>query len=440
MQEFFEYLKSKGITQRNYPKKLYNLSDEQLKDLVINGIGIASISRTVDKNSNFNFVANDTLSGGIFPCAEIGCRIRNIDALARNAILYADTVFISNPFEKYIHVNNFNEYARYNLGIDLTLLYYVKPLLDEKIFQLSSSYTHVCKPCLKRMNVVTNRYLKKMEKAEELLWNLCLTDLEYKVTVQADSAITIEINGSEDILPHPMVTHWFNPPAETQKILGRKKKGKLNVQQVIDLGLADQIVNPIIEDLITQNHYSNFFSSYYLTHRNIDVKIINNSHNKSQSRLSEAMMDSLDHSLPFIPKTELTRLIQLRKKEGEAFQVYRSSLTNFLSNIKAPNYHLKEAFRDEIEPEIIKINQTIKTSKKLIISDIKKDLFVGSTYVSIGLFTHFLPANIGQLAAAAGGINYLDKFANSIKKLTNIESEVKANKYYFVWKMQKLIK
>ena len=39
----------------------------------------------------------------------------------------------------------------------------------------------------------------------------------------------------------------------------------------------------------------------------------------------------------------------------------------FLSSINAKDYYLKEAFRDEIEPELTEIDQTIKKTRKSIL-------------------------------------------------------------------------
>ena len=439
MQEFFEYLNQKGLTKGRFAKKLFKLSNEELRDLIINGIGFASISRKIDKESNFNFVANNTLSGGPFPCSELPCRLKNIDSLARNSILYADTVSISNPFEQYIHLTEFSNFIRYQLAIDLTLLYYTKPLFDEGIFQYSTSITHVCKACLRKMNAFTKSYEKKMERAEESLLENILTELTYSLKFYEDSTPYIEIDGSNDILEHPLIINLYDEPLDyLKKRLKRKRKSRLTPQEIIDLGIADMMIYPIIDDLITQNHYANYFNSYYLTSRNIDAQLLMQNQNKRKANLSNTISSSLDHHLPFLPATDIKKLIHLRKNEGEAFQIYRSSLTNFLTNIKSKNYDMKQAFKDEIEPEINKINQTIKNSKKLILADITKDIVVGSTFVSVGLFSHFLPPNIGQLIAGVGGVNYLGKFGENIKKLKTIELEVKNNKYFFVWKLQKL--
>jgi hypothetical protein len=439
MEEFFEYLNQKGLTQNRFVKKLFKLSQDDLRELIINGIGFAAISRKIDKESSFNFVANNTLSGGDFPCSELPCRIKNIDTLARNSILYADTVSILNPFEQYIHVSEFTDYIRYQLAIDLTLLYYSKPLFDEGIFQYSSSITHVCKDCLKKMNAFTRRYKKKMERAEESLLENILTELTYTLKFYTDSTPYIEIHGCKDILEHPLIINLNDKQlVYLNNKIKRKRRLNLQAKEIIDLGIADFLINPIIDDLVMQNHYANYFNSYYLTSRNIDAQLINENLDQRKNNFGNTVSNSLDHNLPFLPQIDLKKLIRLRKNEGEAFQIYRSSLTNFLANIKTKDYNIKQAFKDEIEPEINKINLTIKNSKKLILTDITKDILVGSTFVSVGLFSHFLPPNIGQIIAGIGGINYLGKFGENVKKLTTLESDIRNNKYFFIWKLHKL--
>jgi hypothetical protein len=439
MQAFFEYLKEKGLTNKGFARKLTKLKNDELQDLIINAIGFASIADRGDKNSKFNFVANSTLSGGPFPCKDLLCRLKNIDNLARNATLYADTVFIENPFEQYFHVKEFTGLTRLYLALDLTVLYHYKPLFDEGIFRYSSPITHVCNSCLKKMNAFSKSYEKKIQNAELSILDYLLTELTFTIKNDNDQQPQIIVEGSEDLGDHPVIleinNHLGNP---LFKRIQKKSKLKLTKKEIIDFGIPEMFITPIINDLITQNHYSNYFNAYYLTNRNIEERLINNNQSKSKAIMGNKISKSLVHSLPFLPDTDFMNLIKLRKKEGEAFEIYRSSLTNFLTNIKSKEHYLKQAFQDEIQPEINRINMTLKNSKKLILTDIGKDLLVGSTFVSVGLFSQFLPPNIGQLVAGLGGINYLGKFGDNVKKLATVETEARTNKYFFVWKLQKL--
>jgi len=439
MEAFFEYLKEKGLTNRGFAKKLTKLKNEEIQDFIINAIGYASIADRGNKESKFNFVANSTLSGGPFPCEELPCRINNIGNLARNAILYADTVFIENPFEQYIHIKEFTGLIRLHLALDLSILYYFKPLFDEGIFRYSSPITHVCPSCLKKMNAFTKSYETKIENAEKELLDYILTKLTFNIEYDQNKYPQILVEGTDDLVDHPMIFNINNHPDNPMlNRIQKKNKSKLSKKDVIDFGIPKFFITPIVNDLLIQNHYSNYYNAHYLTNRNIESNLITNNLSKSQVSLGNKVSKSLVHKLPFLPDISFDKLLKLRKKEGEAFQLYRSSLTNFLANIKSKDYDLKQAFQDEIQPEINKINITLKNSKKLILTDIGKDLLVGSTFVSVGLFSHFLPPNAAQLIAGLGGINFLDKMGTNIKKISTIKSEARNNKYFFVWKLQRM--
>ncbi len=201
------------------------------------------------------------------------------------------------------------------------------------------------------------------------------------------------------------------------------------------LNIVDAFVDPIINDLMTQNFYTYIYKSTYLTNREIDQKLMYKNEYPSKRNLSNNIYESLAHIIPSLPNANLRNLIGLRQKEGEAFEVYRLAISNFLQNIKDKEVALKMAFEDEIKPEINKINQTIKNSKKLIYSDMKKDTLVLSLFVTIGLFANILPQNLGEIIASLGGINSLGKFANNFKKLTTTDIDVNSNKYFFLWKL-----
>jgi hypothetical protein len=436
MQILFDKLKELGINSRNLEKKVVAMTHDGFENLIKTVIDVTFFENQPEvEKSNFSFVANNPLSGASFPCHYLRCRLNNIDTLARNSILYADTVFISNPFEKYIHVPHFNSNVKYELLCDLILLFYVRPLLEKGIFRFTKSYHHICKACLKELNIITKSSDKRIRDVEHELFNIVLNEYSFEIIHQEKQGPAIRISGPDSIIPHSIVVY---PSGNyLKRISNRKKRLRLTGKEIVDFGLVDDMVNPVIDDLITQNFYCNAYGASYLTNREIDSVLFFKNGKKNQINEGKKIYDSLVHKLPYIHTVNLKTLLNLREKEGESFQLYRTSLSNFLSNIEG-NGKLEQAFNDEVLPELNKINLTLKNSRKLILNDLTKDFFLGSTIVTIGLFTNLLPANINQVLATLGGINYADKFANNVKKLLTRESEIKNNRYYFLWKIKNL--
>ena len=98
-------------------------------------------------DNSYSFIANSQLSGDVSSCAGLSCRMDNVEQIARNAALYADRVFIQNPFDKYLGTKDFKEFDRENIVNDLLILKYLKPLIDENIVSFSSSGYHFCPDC-----------------------------------------------------------------------------------------------------------------------------------------------------------------------------------------------------------------------------------------------------------------------------------------------------
>lgn len=97
--EFYEYLRKKRVSNRNVVRKLHSWNSNKILDFVHDAY-LTLREQPRNTQSIFNSSANASLSGAPFPCAAIGCRLDNLDSLARFATLYADTVYIANLFEK----------------------------------------------------------------------------------------------------------------------------------------------------------------------------------------------------------------------------------------------------------------------------------------------------------------------------------------------------
>jgi hypothetical protein len=125
--------------------------------------------------------------------------------------------------------------------------------------------------------------------------------------------------GKTDVLSHPILFNLGNcDDPDTLNRIKKFKPKKLKAEEVIGLGIAGNIVNPIADDLARQNFYTNFFSSHYLTNRTMDAHFFEQNQRKTSVKKSRLMTDALQHKLPFVENAKLEKLIQLRRKEGEA--------------------------------------------------------------------------------------------------------------------------
>src|SRR5699024_2968883 len=106
--------------------------------------------------------ANSSLSGGVSNCANLQCRLNKLDELVSFASLYADVIYINNPFEPlYISWEDLSfNYIKTELLTAICQYFYLKPYISLGVIKYSSGYMSLCshhhetlaKPLSERIN------------------------------------------------------------------------------------------------------------------------------------------------------------------------------------------------------------------------------------------------------------------------------------------------
>jgi hypothetical protein len=440
MELLTKFIDESKIDSKEFYKYILDVGNDELCEFVkvINDIISESYSAK-PKNNNFNFIANDTLSGHSFPCEEVECKLSNIDTLARNAILYADKVYIQNPLESYLKYKEFNENLRLKIIADLIVIGQIKPLLKEGIFEYASSKVHFCSDCYTQFE---DKYLKTLNSnvkiIEPYILQHLLDNLEFHVHWKYDT-IGIEITDNSDLLVHSQVVNFVKDiPDNLEKIAVKGKSVKLSKDEVEDSGVLYYLFNHIEKNLHFQDYYSSYYNCHLLTDRNFDIELIrlvNNEMYEQHSKESD-IFKNLDHLVPFVDEVPIENLIKLRRNEGEAFAVYRDKLSKILTIDNLTLKESKQIFYNEIRPEINKMNLVLSNNKKAMWGSIKSNIFLASTYISATLFAGILPANIDKIVASVGGFGFANNIGKDVLNLLK-NQEIRKNEFYFLWKIQK---
>ena len=439
MQILTEFIDEAEINTKEFYEYVSVVGDDELAEFIssINEIIEASyISNRTDKK--FNFVANTTMSGFSFPCGELECKLTSIYTLARNAILYADTIYIQNPFEQYSKFSNFNDKLRNDIINDLILLDYIKPLLKEEIFKIAVTKIHFCQDCnLKFQENYLTPFKNNLETFKPLIEDFLLTKIDFHVNY--NEKIELEISGTNDLLNHPMVINFVEFVPDSLKFKAKKgKRIKLTPKEVSDIGAHMFLFREIEKNIAMQDFYSSQFSCHVLTDREFDIQLLKLLNKDEYTRNSKRgdILKNLNHFVPFIEDIPLENLIKFRKNEGEAFEVYRDKINNI---VKKENLDIKDSkliYEDEIRPELNKINLSIKNNKKLLWGNIQSNIILASTYVSTTLFTGILPTNMEKVIASVGGFGFAKNITQDALKLIK-KPEARNNEMYFLWKLSK---
>jgi len=442
-EEFYKYLRRRGISKKNVFRKLDSWDFREILDFVLEAY-LTLRMRPEETESIFTFTANSGLSGAPFPCESIICRLNKLDSVARFAALYADKVFIENPFERYLSSESVYDPTTKTtmLAGDILGLLYLRPLFQAGLLSIRHNINLLCSNCLAEVEALEQKVSKQLDRARKQLQKRYLREVQVHI-LKEDDEVFLRYTGPEHLIEHGILD--LIGPLQLPQSLREKCSSigahKLTRREIAEYDLTSWFVYAIVKDIFQQNIHVCRHGTQYLTDREIDLDIATSIGKPDVVKTSRSLLAGLSHSIPTIENIHLDKLIHLRQKEGEAFEVYRDALHRVLNQAQAlePD-EMRVLIDDEIRPEIHKIERTITTTKRLLVNSLKRDVLVSAGYVAIGLFSGFLSPKAADIAIALGGHSGVKSIAEKIPQLRRDPAKVLENPYYFLWKLQKKTK
>ena len=438
MGEFYEYLHSLHI---NEPPDVFEvipkLSFEKIIETAIQCYTLTETKVRPTKDFDvFDFSASGSISGGIYPCSEIDCRLRNVYELAAFSALYADKVLIPNPFEHIYHhltsdFNFANKEQFYNfcnrLIGDIVIMLNLRPLVDGGILYINPQLRSFCKECWARNLKKQKALIDEFHKLETRI----VTDLNKNIKFVLDTTKTIVAEGTPNYLGSEVFRFSILP--KVLKTFRKSIPHTFSPTEVQTLRLWEPFITPVIEDLILQKFSMVNLNTAYLTNRGIEADIINNFEEKTEGSKEKAIIDGMAHKLPFIENATLNSLVKMRQHEAEAFAVYRDVVRNTIQETKNETdvAIIKSMVEDKINPELHKLDQIIKNHKDDLQRHGRKDIVFNTLLLITGLFSNSNSTIIEGTSALLRDL--LKDYSDS----KHVPTRVKNSDYYFLWKLEK---
>jgi hypothetical protein len=438
-EKFLKVLQKKHLSVKNFPEKIMSWSAVQIIEFAADAY--FSLEELPNKVHNlFTFAASSSFSGGAFPCAGAKCRLNNMDSLSRFAALYADRVYIPNPFEKFLDIDDgkeISEVLRDDLIGDLYNLIYAQPLFEAGLFSVRNNIRGLCASCLEHSEQLEESIQYKLDQVEKHLETQYGSKVRVEITDREDE-IFLVFSGPEQFVEHGSVDICGTLRQDLVDGYVRGKSRKLTRKEIQKYGIFQWFIRPTLTDLFEQNLHVLTRHTQYLSNRQIDFDLIASVGTPDTLSVNRKLVDGIAHSIPDILGIRLENLLKLREKEGEAFMVYRDKLRNALEQSKAlKTKEIVQLVDDEIKPELNKIENTIKNSRKLLKRSLLQDVIVSSGYITVGIFGGFLSPQAGNLVTAIGGLTSARALVEKTTKMITAPEQVLENPYYFLWKATK---
>lgn len=433
--KLYDFLLKKNMNADSAEEQTRKLSEVQLFEFVREAASLLQENELIQP-SLFTFTASSSMSGGPFPCAGLDCRLSKLNSLARFAAFYADHVYVPNPFERYLLYERLTASRREEIIGDIIGLWHARPLFEAGIFSTRNSIRTLCDSHLKEQLAIEKVVSEKLDHTLPILYKTYVPQVKVEIC-RENEEIFLRITGSQELIEHEVLDIVGRMPQIFIDKLGKASSRKLSDREVERYGCLAPIFLPIAQDVFQQNLHS--CQANYLTGRKVEFDLATSLVNsRSIAKANSTLVHGFSHALPNLLDVEVKNLVDLRKKEGEAFNVYRDKLRSALKESdKLSISEIQELVDDEIRPEIHKIEQTIKNSRRLLVGSLTKDLFVSSGFVTIGLFSGILSQQAGEIIAALGGISFAGSIVDKLTKLFSLHQEVQNNPYYFLWQANK---
>lgn len=427
MHILFEFFENTGINE----KELFNIkkwSEGKLNKL-IHDIKLLDINAKPNNNSFFRFVGNEQFSAGRIPCSELSCRLKQADNVGLFSALYSDITYIHNPFIIYGYGDKWSLGKKQALFDDLTLIFYLKPLINFGLIQFCKGYLQLCNGCREKL---VKEFLDENISIQNSIFNNSKFILK-----KGPKKPYIHIKSNDDLFGHNNYL-LYGKTKSLEKLLRKKANThKLSRSEMLESEFLKEIIEERILDMILQNRNAELYDCNYINSSNFSMNIVNLLNNPDlNSKYNNINIDT-NHSVPVILNTDFNNLIKFRENEFEAFLVYRDALQSII-NQKSGDYRIdwNEMFNDIIRPEINKMNLAIKNSKSIFRRKGLTEIAVGTGLLSFGLFSGLLPNNSTDLLSILGGCEFVKGVIENLSSARSTPLEIKDNRFYFIWKLQ----
>lgn len=456
MKEYFEYL------DKNFPlidgkvrvDSVSKLSDNQIIDRAKYITSLIPAPGLKIERSIFNHCASLSLSGDRTECFAYSCRENNLNKLARIAALYSDKVYINNFFSYFQSHCLCDDNIGVNFYNDLSLVYFIRPLLESGRISIISKVPPLCPTCMSGAIVGDKKNKKRIKEV-----NSAVSDIAKEYFER--STVYIESNGNGEFrycikAPPPYFEHgvryysgivlpdFLLANQRIKKELEVKGRVKLSKKYQNELALHVDDANDIKHQIFYETYVNDVLGTTYLTDKTIHLKFLEKiSNNPDISKRNSIISNYLTTIVPFAEDVPINKLLSLREREEESFCQFRASINDAIfetNNLceKIDDLKAREIYSDIIYPKIRKLDLKVKEAKKDLVKTTYRSLVGVVGAISFGMYTGLLPSEALAIAKALGVGKVCNDLIVKLMALGDAKNSIKGEDLYFLWQIKKI--
>lgn len=432
----YDYLYSKNISEENF-KSSSELGIDVVIEVIFELLKIIDNLGT-EQGNGVNFLGSGQVVGKGNYCSCFNCRIKAVKELSIISTLYSDEIWLHNPFEKYLDIDD-PDLMIENLTIDIEILFELKPLVEANLIKFVKSKIYLHDTCFEKyIGISIDDHKKKYQNLRKGLEDLIISNSTFKAHRYSNSHEAILIESKIDGICvegnfQSVGFRKYNPiPDLFKKALSRKTK-RFFKKEVKESKMSNLIIDRIVKELAFQETYSAVYDLNILTTKNLDKRVLDIiGMGFPESRKADRF---IQFSLPYFKNTDIKSLVKLRDQEGLAFMNFRNSMLDLISNHKGMNnLELKDYMDDIIRGNLNEIEKSVGQNKKFLKSEIGKNILMGGSVITLVSATGMIPAAMKATLLALGAFNSSKEFIENAKRMLWGEHGQEDKNFYFIYK------
>ncbi|MFY0571050.1 hypothetical protein ACN28E_45475 [Archangium lansingense] len=457
MREVFDHLQSVGIIRNNEIvfEKLEKMPFAQLLDLIqfVGGVGL---TEALPANPGpFSFSASLTLSGGPTECGSAKCRLERVDEMSRFALLFSDCVYVRNPFADllpgYLHEPLVDSPdLRMRIAGDFLVFLRMQPLLESGVVAFFATPANRCLACFARDQLSPDT-ARRISRAYRKLSKRYSEELEARA-VRIAGGDSFRVSGPEFLLEHggqnflsfsrhPVLTGM----PKIQKRLEAGEEVKLSKSTWKRIGLHRRFPDLVAQNVQYHLAVSQALNASFLTHSELHISFLKDALGSPElEERNRVVTKHLTAAIPFLHSVPVPKLLELRRKEQDAFLMFRSSVLEAANEVRGSSVgftenHARQLYGDVLQPGLARLEERVRAARREPLLAAAKSAAGVSLALSFGLYFGLIPAELQAALNALGVLKVAGDVAAKAGDAVSPARAIRSESLYFLWRAKRLV-
>ncbi len=260
----------------------------------------------------------------------------------------------------------------------------------------------------------------------------------------------LKYSGPEEIFEHSFYGDLSNEVVEQLKKMPRLHQRILQGKRVVankalrnQIGVHKQLAFNVLRDARFELAMSKVLGTSYLADNVMQMRAINAMlGSQAVEERNTVVYKHLTTMVPFLVDIRPEDLLKLRRREEEAFILFRQALTKAIEQVRQQQgvfteHHAKALYSDVLQPKLAVLQRQMKKGTR----DLRR-VAIGTTgswaaAISFGMLSGLLPFNLAGIAAAFGLASVQKTAETALMRSGQDEGMIQEDDMYFLWKARK---